>query len=167
MLLPACNSHIPPDIRQSIDDAPGLVQVQANPDAYLSQKLRWGGIILATENREKSSRLTIVEFPLNDSGRPSIISSSSGRFFAVVDTFLEPLVYSSEREITVIGKLVKIEMSKVGEFNYGYPVVEVEEFYLWPPSPQAVDYNPPYYRPLYSPFHPIYPWPYYRPHRHH
>ncbi len=166
MFLSACSSHVPPDIRQSFDGAPGLTQVRANPDAYLSQELRWGGVILATENRENTSRLTIVGFPLNDSGRPGIARTSPGRFFADVDAFLEPLVYSREREITVIGKLLKTEKSKVGEFDYEYPVVEVEKFYLWPLRPKTVDYNPPYYSPFFNPYYPFHTWPYYRPHQH-
>ncbi len=171
IFLSACSSQIPSNIRHSIDGAPELTQVGANPKAYLSQGLRWGGIILATENREKFSRLTIVGFPLNDNGRPSITSTSPGRFFADVDDFLEPLVYSRDREITVIGKLVKTEVSKVGEFDYEYPVVDVEEFYLWPLRPKTVNYNPPYYspyyRPYFNPYYPFHTWPYYRPHQHH
>lgn len=167
MFLSACSSQIPPDIRQSYDGGPELAQVRANPDAYLSQGLRWGGVILATENREDTSRLTIVGFPLNDSGRPSIASTSPGRFIAVMNAFLEPLVYSRDREITVTGKLAKTEISKVGEFDYEYPVIDVEAFYLWPPRPKTIDYNPPYYRPFFNPYYPFHTWPYYRPHQHH
>lgn len=166
MFLSACSSNVPPNIREPFEASPGLSQVLINPESYLSQRLRWGGIILSTENRQNGSQMTIVAFPLNDSGRPRVSGHSPGRFIAVVDEFLEPLVYSRDREITVIGKLVKTEALKVGEYDYDYPVIEVDEFYLWPPKPEVIDYNPPFYGPYYRPYYyPFYPWPHY-PHRH-
>lgn len=167
VFVSACSSNIPLEISEPVEASPELSQVRANPEAFLSQKLRWGGVILSSENRENTSRLVIVAFPLNGKTRPRIDRTSPGRFIAIVDEFLEPLVYSSEREITLIGKLVGTEVSKVGEFDYEYPLVEVDSFYLWRPRPKTVDYNPPYYRPYYNPYYPFYPWPYYRPHWHH
>lgn len=118
-------------------------------------------MILGTENKLDSSWINIIAFPLSDNGRPQITEQSPGRFFAVASGFLEPLVYNQKREITVIGKLVKTKVSKVGEYDYEYPVIEIEEFFLWPPRPKVVDMERYYYGPYYRPYGPYYGWPYF------
>ena len=165
VLVSACSSHIPPEIKQPLDGSPGIAQVRHQMNAYLSQKVRWGGVILHTENKQNVSELTIIALPLSENGKPQSSDQSPGRFIAIIDEFVEPLVYSPEREITVTGQILKAETLKVGEFPYEYPVIQVEHYYLWPDEPERsyADY-PPY--PWYGPY---YPWhyPYYYPHRRH
>ena len=164
-LISACSSHVPPEISQMLEDSPSINTVRAGTDNYIAQKVRWGGVILNTENKHESSWLTIIAFPLKDNGEPIISDQSLGRFIAVVDQFLEPLVYSSERQITVKGNLLRTEIQKIGEFSYEYPVVQVEHAYLWPvlPEPAYTDY-PPYWwhDPWYDPYYPYFPRPYLR-----
>jgi outer membrane lipoprotein len=170
LLMAACSSSIPVEIRQTLVNAPGVALVRGQPDSYLSQQVRWGGMILETENKQNSSWLTIIAFPLSDRGEPQTSARSPGRFIARVDEFLEPLVYGRDRLITVKGSFSKTEMLMVGEYPYLYPVIDVEHYYLWPVKqvPHYVDY-PPYWR--YDPwYYPGYPWRYpyrYPGHRHH
>jgi len=167
LLISACSSHIPPEIKQSPEGAPGIAEVRSHIESFVSQKVRWGGVIADTENKDNTSRLTIVAFPLNGDGEPKVSDQSSGRFIAIVDEFLEPTVYSSERSITVVGTVLKSETRAIGEYPYEYPVVQVEHYYLWPvkEEPQYWDY-PPYW--WYDPWYPYYPYYYpYYPHIHH
>lgn len=162
LLVAGCSSNIPPEIKQPLEGSPGIAEVREKTDAYVNQKVRWGGVILQIENKENTSKLTIVALPLDDNGEPLESDKSPGRFIATIDAFLEPQVYSPNREITVTGHLRNTEILKVGEFDYEYPVVAVENYYLWPVKPERgyVDY-PPYW--LYDPYY--YPWPYpYYPH---
>lgn len=167
MLISACSSHIPPEIRQHPNGAPSVVQVQQNADNFISKKIRWGGIILNTENKHNTSRLTILAHPLSSRGEPRVNDQSPGRFIAIIDKFIEPLVYSQNRKITITGKLLRTETLKVGEFPYEYPVIQTEQHYLWPNEPEPSDLNRhPYWwsDPWYDPwYHPYYPWhsPYY------
>ena len=167
MLVAACSTHIPPEIKQPLAGSPGVAQVRHQADAYLSQKVRWGGIILHTENKQDFSELTIIALPLSDNGEPLDSDHSPGRFIAIIDEFVEPQVYSPEREITVTGQILRTENLKVGEFPYEYPVIQVDHYYLWPPEPEQSYRDYPPYPWFYSPY---YPWhyPYYHPyHRHH
>ena len=160
LLMVACSSSIPVEIRQTLVNAPGVAQVRGQPDSYLSQQVRWGGMILETENKQNTSWLTIIAFPLSGNGGPQTYAASPGRFIAEVDEFLEPLVYSRNRLITVRGSFSKTETLKVGEYPYLYPVIEVDHHYLWPQKqePRYVD-HPPYW--LYDPwYYPGYPWRY-------
>ncbi|MGB5278452.1 MAG: Slp family lipoprotein [Gammaproteobacteria bacterium] len=168
MSISACSTHIPPEIKQPIEGAPGVGEVRDTPDAYLSQKVRWGGVILDTKNTQDSSSLTVVAFPLSNKGEPQVSDQSTGRFIAIIDQFLEPTVFTAEREITVTGTLLKTQTRDVGEFPYEYPVVQVQNYYIWPVKvdPTYVNY-PPYW--WYDPWYPYYPlyYPHHYPHHHH
>jgi len=144
-------------ISNTMPNAPSLVEVRAQPGQYSARQVRWGGIILVTENKLNNSRITIVAFPLNDWGRPRIKQDSLGRFIAVVDQFLEPLVYSRDREITLTGSIVGSEVLKVGEYDYEYPLVQVEHFHLWP-TVDNPNLDAPGYWPHYR-YYPYYRWP--------
>lgn len=166
VLVSACSTHIPPEIKQPLEGSPGVAQVRHKIDAYLSQKVRWGGIILQTENKQNITELTIVALPLSKNGETLKSDHSPGRFIAIIDEFLEPQVYSPERKITITGQVLRAETLKVGEFAYEYPIIQVDHYYLWPPEPEPsyLDYPP--YPWIYGPY---YPWdyPYYYPYRHH
>ncbi|MCP4429743.1 MAG: hypothetical protein GY806_02070 [Gammaproteobacteria bacterium] len=166
VMMTACSSHIPPGISEPIAGSADINQVLSSPDAFYSSQIRWAGIVLSIENTKDQSKLTIVSFPTNDNGRPIASADSPGRFIAVVDEFLEPLVYRQDREITVVGRFDRLEAGKVGEFEYDFPLVNVDEFYLWPQRAQRVDYPQPYYRPFIYPYFPFYPWPYHHFHYH-
>ena len=169
IFVSGCSSHIPPEIKQNLEGAPSVAQVHAATDNYLSRKVRWGGVILSIENKQETSWLTILASPLNDSGKPQSTDNSPGRFIAIVDKFLEPLLYSQDRKITIIGHLLKSETIKIGEFPYEHPVVAVKQHYLWPvdPAPSELDRYPYWWHdPWYDPY---YPWhsPYYPHHYRH
>ena len=158
LLLSACSSNIPPVISNPLLGAPSLPEVRAEASRYVERQVRWGGVILSIENRHSDSHITIVAFPLNDWGRPLIAEQSPGRFIAVVDEFLEPLVYSRDREITLTGSILGSETLKVGEFAYEYPLVKVDNYYLWPARMDLPNLDAPRYWRHY-PNYPYYLWP--------
>jgi outer membrane lipoprotein len=162
VLASACSSRIPPAINDPDVGDVEVSQVLSSPDAFYSSKIRWGGVLVSVENTANQSKLTIVSFPTNHEGRPIVSADSPGRFIALVDGFLEPLVYRENREITVVGRVGRPESGKVGDFEYDFPVVNVEDFYLWPKRVKRDVYPEPYYRPYIYPHYPFYPWPYYR-----
>lgn len=166
-LASACSSHVPPEIRQHLDGSPNIAQVREAVDSHISKKVRWGGIILSIENKQKESWLTILATPLNDFGKPQTSDKSQGRFIAIVEQFLEPLLYSKDRKITVTGKLLGTETVKIGEYPYQHPIVQVDQHYLWPtdPEPSELDRYPywlsdPWYDPYYPWHSPYYPYRY-------
>jgi outer membrane lipoprotein len=157
--LSSCASRMPKKIQGAFDNTLNAAQVHTQPNKFLSQQVRWGGKILNIENRQNTSRLTIVAFPLNSYGRPKNSDQSHGRFIAVVDKFLEPELYSKDREVTVTGILQKSETLKVGEFSYSHPVVQVNSHHLWvikqTTSPNYMNHW--WHDSWYNPY---YPWPY-------
>jgi outer membrane lipoprotein len=165
-LLGACASQIPQAIRNPPADNPPVAAVRDDTAAYEARRVRWGGVILATDNRESSTRLTILARPLDGHGRPEDSDDSEGRFIAIVQEFLEPSVYAADRKVTVSGILSHSETGRVGEFPYTYPVVRAETVYLWPkeiPVPAGYYpwwYDPWYYDPWYTDRYPYRRYPY-------
>jgi outer membrane lipoprotein len=149
-LLAACASQIPEAIRKPPPDNPAVAAVRDDTAAYEARRVRWGGVILTTDNRASTTRLTILARPLDSHGRPEDGDDSGGRFIAIVDRFLEPSVYAKERKITLSGTLLHARTGKVGEFAYTYPVVQAETVYLWPKEiPVPAGYYPWWYDPWY------------------
>ncbi|MDH5572954.1 MAG: Slp family lipoprotein [Gammaproteobacteria bacterium] len=170
LVLNACASPVPELIKVPLASMPELKQAQESPQQYAAQKVRWGGVILKTENQPKSTRITLLALPLYEDGEPKTAAASEGRFVAVFSSFIEPHVYVKERRITVIGQLQGNDVIQIGGYPYPHPVVQVEAHYLWPiEAIDSTNYWPPYdpwYHPWYDPFYYPYYYPYPFPHRH-
>jgi len=148
LLLGACASQVPQNIREAPADNPPLAQVREQAADYQGRQVRWGGRIIETVNEENTTRLTLLERPTNKDGEPRYTDDSAGRFIAIVPEFLDPKVYAPDRRVSVTGTLTRTEAGKVGEYPYNYPVVEAEAWYLWPPEPAfPYDYDDPWYDP--------------------
>jgi len=108
-----------------------IAQIQAQPDSGNGKTVLWGGTIAGLVNGEASTDLLVVSRPLSGNARPAQSDSSTGRFLARIDGFLEPEVYVKGREVSVTGKLDGIAVLPVGKTQYNYPVVIVDGMHLW------------------------------------
>jgi outer membrane lipoprotein len=182
LLTGACASQVPPLIREAPADSPSLEQVRTHTDGYLQRRVRWGGTIIHTENRENATWLTVLGRPLSTSGEPEFADDSNGRFIAIVPGFLDPEVYTPGRRATITGTVQGTEDGKVGDYPYTYTVVRAEAWYLWPeetgqppvyPGPWWYDpwwYGPGWYGPGWYGrryYQPWYDTPYPKGHSHH
>jgi outer membrane lipoprotein len=159
LLLSACASQVPQNIRKAPADNLSLEQVREHTADYLGRQVRWGGTIIETGNREATTLLTVLGRPLYKGGEPKFTDVSAGRFIAIVPAFLDPQVYASDRQVTFTGSLLRTETGKVGEYPYTYPVIQADAWYLWPEATERPrGYPPPWY-----PYG--YPYPYRYPHR--
>jgi len=159
LLLSACASQVPLNIREAPDSNADLGQVRADAAPYMGQQVRWGGTIISTENRADVTWLTVLGRPLYKDGKPEFTDDSAGRFIAVVPEFLEPEVFAPDRQVTVTGTLARTEAGKVGAHPYIYPVVNAEAWYLWPVETRRNDYDPWYDPWFYDPWYPFgYPY---------
>ena len=171
LLLAAC-SITPEPLRDAPADSPTLSQLREAPQAYLDTALRWGGTIAKVLNTAEGSQVEIVARRLQTNGQPRREDHSEGRFIALVPNFLDPVIYSPGRQITVTGHFIGEQQRALGEMSYRYPQIEVSSLYLWPEQrpvgtpdpfhrdpwyPHGYPYWPmrdPYWSPLWHP----YPW---------
>lgn len=129
----------------------------------VSAVVRWGGTIVESQPETDRTCLEILARELDYELRPRLTDDTRGRFLACREGFLEPAVFSSGREITVIGRITGMRDGQVGEFPYRYPQLDAEVVYLWSGAQQSIygPYYPVWYPYYYDPF-----WPHFH-HPHH
>lgn len=114
-----------PNVLVSYQDA------ASKADQVKGQSIRWGGAIVKVENKEKSTMLEMVYYPLTSYGRPLSSDESMGRFRIHVNGFMDPMVYQVGRLMTFTGELTGVEEGLVGEHKYVFPSANVTNYYLW------------------------------------
>ncbi len=164
VLLTGCAS-MPEPLRDGPEHGPDPAQVRAASAQYMGMAVRWGGMIARVDNGPAESVVEIVARPLSGSGRPRETDQTAGRFLARITGFIDPAVYATGREFTLVGTIEGTERRNIGEHPYTYPVVRATGHYLWPARPaltQEPFYHPPFHRwpYYYDPWYPYGPYPY-------
>ncbi|KPV40084.1 hypothetical protein AN478_07965 [Thiohalorhabdus denitrificans] len=91
----------------------------------------WGGVIVNATNLEERTRLEILAYPLDGRQKPDVEADPQGRFLAEAEGYLETADYTPGRRVTVSGTLKGTRKGRIGEAEYTYPVVAVEDKELW------------------------------------
>ncbi len=152
--LAGCAS-IPTPIRDAPEQGPSPAEVRAAPQRFAGTVVRWGGVIAGVENRADGSVVAVVSRPLSGVARPEESDETAGRFLVDIKQFIDPVVYATGREFTVVGRVSGVERRKIGAYDYTFPLVQATGYYLWPKRVPAAR-EPCCYGPFY-------PWPYYDP----
>jgi outer membrane lipoprotein len=170
LLFSACTS-VPTQLQgEYADISPARVQ----PELFGS-KVRWGGVLVDTRNEQERTCFEVLSRTLDRYLRPRLEDSTAGRFIACTNGFHDPEVFAKGREVTITGQIQNVEVRKIEEFDYRYPVVEIIDMVLWEERQDVIIYDN-YYDPFYYPYywgHPYwgyypyyrYPGPYHGPHR--
>ncbi len=117
------------------------LEPQNTTEKDLQTPVRWGGIILETRPEADHTCFEILSKQLEKSMRPANKDEAGGRFLACRPGFYDPEVFEKDREVTVTGKLIYLDSRKVGEYDYNYPVVDIEFISLWPERKERVRYD--------------------------
>lgn len=142
LALSACAAMPPHDLLTETTGPVTVAEARERPEAVEGKSVLWGGRIARTVNTENGTRIEVVQFPLDRQARPLDVDRSDGRFLAVVDGFLEAMIYGEGRELTVVGRIRGVETQPLGEMEYRYPVVKVEKYHLWEKEQPAVRVYP-------------------------
>ncbi|MFK8068831.1 MAG: Slp family lipoprotein [Gammaproteobacteria bacterium] len=94
----------------------------------------WGGVIISTRNLQNRTQIEVLAYPLDKIQMPKRKLEPVGRFIAEYYGFLEPTIYSKDRLITVVGKVSRTMKGKIGEIDYKYPVLDINNLHLWEPN---------------------------------
>lgn len=128
-------------------------------ERYKGKTVILGGYIIETRNVDESTIIEVLQAPLGMQDKPESKDFSQGRLIISYDGFLDPYVYSKDRQITVAGTLTDCTIDKVATCW-----IESREIHLWREYnyPYPYDYYPgepvlrPYYRgygsPRYDPY---------------
>lgn len=130
LLLTACSS-MPSVIREMDVMSISYSRVNQETENYKNAPVRWGGTIVDVENEEEFSLMQVLFYPLDYYGQPQL-DKPEGRFVIKSNEFLDPAIYASDREITVVGLIDgKIERT-VGNKKISVPLITSTALYLWP-----------------------------------
>ena len=143
LLFAGCGpAVVPPELMKQVDQGLTLTQVRDNPQANLNKMVLWGGRIIRTVNKTKGTLIEVLQLPLDNQDRPEAGYDSSGRFIVAMKGFLDPEIYHKNREVTVVGQVVGVEMLPVGEIKYKYVLLRGKEVKLWQKRPDVVRVYP-------------------------
>ena len=151
--LTACAPAISKKVREEAGEPVPFEALLKQTDDYIGRVVIVGGYILQTVNETDGSRITVLQAPLDSQNRPKSSDLSEGRFMVSSSEFLDPVIYSKERRITVGGKVIGNQERKLGNLIYVYPVIEAMEIHLWSKEGEYIGPYYPYYDPWYHPWY--------------
>lgn len=148
--LSACTT-VPEQLKGNFSN----ITPETTRNSDLQTRVRWGGVILETRPEDDHTCFEILSKRLTSSMRPSTEDQTEGRFVACRPGFYDPEVFEKGREVTTTGEIIHIDVRKVGEFDYQFPVVDIDFISLWPKPIEVSPYN--YYGP-YQAYYWRYPY---------
>lgn len=105
--------------------------VAQTPERFGNSEVIWGGRIVQVKVFADHSEIELLAYPLDSSQRPKVSDVGDGRFIAVMAGYVEPLNYPSGAMMTIHGRLDGSRAGKVGEANYVFPLVSVQQSHVW------------------------------------
>lgn len=149
----AC-SAISPELSREAGTLPDYDVLLGKPTEYIGETVVLGGYVLSVNNRKDSTQIVAIEAPLGTGQRPKSKDLSRGRLILDIEGFIDPEVYTKDRQITVGGRI----MARVPDATFPHLRISVDELHLWPiPKPSP----PPHYYDDHwcgYPWWPFYPW---------
>jgi len=143
-----------------------FLQLKAAPDSFRGQSTVIGGKVLTARRLKDSTKIEILQLPLDQSGRPVYdLTQSQGRFIAQQREFLDPATLPPGTRIAVTGIVSGSITLPLDETDYTYPVIDIKRVQVWAgPEDVARRTNPYYYMgpgPYWGAWGPYWrPWPY-------
>ena len=116
-----------------------LDQLIRDIEQLKGQTVVLGGYVVSVENLKNQSRIVVVQAPLGLGQRPKSKDKSQGRLILHYKGFIDPEVFTKDRQITVGGRILN-SSAKDGQAAYPYLAIEVNQIHLWPkPRPEQRD----------------------------
>lgn len=128
----ACTPTLSREALVLVDADITFEQLHSNPDSYAGRHVLLGGAIAAARIADGGGELEIVHLPTDQRGRVTDTQRSAGRFIATDEIFRDPAIFQQGRLVTVVGQVVGSRVGRIGEADYRFPLIRVEELHLWP-----------------------------------
>jgi outer membrane lipoprotein len=173
-VLSGCAHVISDEGLRLVDRSISFRTVRENPTHYIGKYIVAGGTIAAVRNSKEGAELEVVQLNLDRTGMPEDNIRSDGRFIAISPDFLDSMIYSNGKMVTILGEISGQKTKKLEERDYSYPVLTIKEIHLWRsfdqergypyPIPAPYGFYDPYYYNYwpgpywYRPFGPYYRW---------
>jgi outer membrane lipoprotein len=130
--LSGCAGVISEGVRGQVNDAVTLKAVRENPTNHIDEMTLWTGEIIGAKNEKEGTLIEILQKPADIDSRPKQGDTTEGRFLALYKGYLDVAIYKKGRDVTVAGRLKGQRILPLGEIEYTYPLIIIEEIHLWP-----------------------------------
>jgi len=118
-----------------VDPSISFELVLQDPDRYSGSYLLVGGAVAVVRVSESGgSEMEVVQLSTDKRGRITSADRSAGRFIAIDQTFRDPAIYYSGRQVTLVGQVVGSQVGQLAGKEYLYPVLTIHELRLWAPE---------------------------------
>lgn len=155
-------SLLPSDLSRQVETSLTFSHIKDDPDAHRGKLVILGGQVLKATRLQDSTKLVILQLPLQDDEKPTMeLTRSQGRFMAFHQTFLDPATVPTGTRMTLVGEITGSMTQSLDETTYTYPTMTIKHFKVWPAYTTSGDFYPypPYYAtPSIHPY--LYAYPY-------
>jgi len=142
LVLAGCASSPPRFDTSDIRDGLTPRKVADGADVFEGDSVLWGGTLVSVENREGSTLLQVLSYPLGSGQRPDTDQAAGDRFLVEYPGFLDPADYAPGRAVTVKGRVTGSREGQVGESHYRFAVLHGSDIELWPKQTDRARSNP-------------------------
>ncbi|WP_133513102.1 Slp family lipoprotein [Candidatus Thiosymbion oneisti] len=141
LLLASCASNLclPPVGTPSI--TPSVVSATGD---HVGKPIQWGGILIETRHFKEHTELELIAYPLDSCGRPRTGAEQTGRFIIIHPGFLDTTDYQIGRTVSATGRITGIRTGRLGNADYGFPLLESYKVHLWPDQQTRSNYSRPW-----------------------
>ncbi len=148
LMIISC-TPFPRQVMQDVNKEIEFSDAFKDPEKFKEEAVIWGGVIVETVSKPDETLLIVRQTNLDFQKRPNNLDKYSGRFIIQYRGFLDPSIYSRDREITVAGTIKGREERLIGEYRYRYPIIDTRAIHLWEKRGPKYYYDPWYPYPIY------------------
>jgi outer membrane lipoprotein len=152
LTLSGCTPIISEQSRKLINSDVSFKTVKETPENYTGKNILLGGRIANVRNSAEGAQIEIVQFDLTSQGYPEETFISYGRFMAINNSYMDPLIFRRGMLITLTGELKGKKTMRLDDMDYTYPVISLREWHLWPGSEPDRGCTYPTPLPEYNPY---------------
>ena len=134
VLLWACAPQvIPKELEPQVDKNVTFLQVKQAPLSYKNKTIVLGGEVLSAKRGTDSTRIEVLQLPLDGSLEPvGDRTKSLGRFLGDARE-LDPAVLPPGTRVSIVGEVIGVTTMRLDESDYAYPTLIVKHVKVWEP----------------------------------
>jgi outer membrane lipoprotein len=135
---------IPKELEGQVDRKVSFLQLKESPATYTGRTVVLGGEVLSVKRVKDTTRIEVLQIPLDASLEPvPDRMTSQGRFLAVQKEFLDPAILPVGTRITVIGEMTGTTTLPIDDIQYMYPTLVIRHLKVWERQPSGLNSRPP------------------------
>lgn len=129
----SCAPVVSRELRERAERDLSFSALLRDPDRYEGRIVILGGIIASSLNTDEGTYIEVVQQPLDYRGIPEDTDVTEGRFLILYEGYLDKVIYSEGKKVTVAGVVIGKRVRLLEEMEYPYPLIKSREIHLFTP----------------------------------